>query len=69
VNLNFFGDKHGKNARDSHFSNLSKFIEAESLVNRLYSSQDICDAIEKRQQMANDNKLGKSILSKQVQVL
>ena len=24
VNLNFFGEKHGKNSRDTHFSSLSK---------------------------------------------
>lgn len=55
VNLNFFGEKHGKNSRDMHFSNLSRFIEAESLVTLLSSPQDVVNAINKRQQMANDN--------------
>lgn len=58
VNLNFFGDKHGKNNRDAHFSNLSRFVHAESLVKRLVSSQDIVDAIQKRQLIANQNKTG-----------
>ena len=58
VNLNFFGDKHGKNNRDAHFSNISRFVHAESLVKRLQSSQDIVEAIHKRQSMANQNKEG-----------
>ena len=45
VSINFFGEKHGKNQRDTHFSNISRFIHAESLVKRLTSSQDIADAI------------------------
>jgi hypothetical protein len=56
--LNFFGDKHGKNNRDAHFSNLSRFVQAESLVKRLESTQDIVDAIHKRQNIANENKRG-----------
>ncbi len=52
VNLNFFGEHHGKKNRDTHFSNISKFIKAESLVRQLVSSQDILDAIHKRQSMA-----------------
>ena len=58
VNLNFFGDKHGKNSRDSHFSNIAKFIKDESLVKKLGSTQDIVDAIIKRQLIANENKKG-----------
>ena len=61
MNLNFFGDKHGKNNRDTHFSNIAKFIEAESLVKQLKTSQDIVDAIHKRQSIANLNKKGKLI--------
>jgi hypothetical protein len=57
VSINFFGEKHGKNQRDTHFSNISRFIHAESLVKRLTSSQDIADAIMKRQRMANENNL------------
>jgi hypothetical protein len=57
VSLNFFGDKHGKNGRDAHFSNLARFINMESLVRQLASSKDICDAINKRQQLANENKI------------
>ena len=58
VNLNFFGDKHGKNSRDSHFSNIAKFIKDESLVKKLKSTQDIVDAIIKRQLIANENNKG-----------
>jgi len=53
--LNFFAEKHGKNSRDAHFSNITKFIRAQSLVKRLISSQDIADAIMERQAMANEN--------------
>lgn len=58
VNLNFFCEKHGKNLRDTHFSSVSKFVKEESLVKKLECSQDIVDAIEKRQKIANDNKNG-----------
>ena len=60
VNLNFFGEHHGKKNRDTHFSNISKFIKAESLVRQLVSSQDIVDAIHKRQSMANQNQKSNS---------
>ena len=41
VNLNFFSESHGKNARDQHFSNISKFIkQAESKV-RLTNTADV----------------------------
>ena len=32
VELNFFGDKHGKNQRDTHFSAITNFIKTESLI-------------------------------------
>jgi hypothetical protein len=55
VSLNYFCEKHGKNSRDQHFSEVSYFIQRESLVRRICSSQDICNAIEKQQQIANNN--------------
>ncbi len=55
VSLNFFCEKHGKNSRDQHFSVVSNFIQQESMVKKLCTSQDICDAIEKRQMLANLN--------------
>lgn len=51
-------EKHGKSARDAHFSNISRFLEAESLEKTLNTSQDIVDAIIKRQTIANNNKTG-----------
>ncbi len=62
MNLNFFCEKHGKNKRDSHFANISKFLEAESLVRQLKSSKDIVDAIHCRQEYANRNKNGILVL-------
>ncbi|RMZ93166.1 hypothetical protein BpHYR1_015867 [Brachionus plicatilis] len=41
VNLNFFCEKHGKNQRDSTFSCISRFLNAESLKRRLCSTKDI----------------------------
>ena len=58
MNLNFSGDKHGKNSRDTHFSHASGFINAESLVKKLESSQDIVNAIITRQNFANEQKKG-----------
>ena len=63
VNLNFFAEKHGKNGRDAHFSNLSRYIKAESLVRKLISSQDIVDAISERQKLSNENNPGERIYS------
>jgi hypothetical protein len=58
VSLNFFAEKHGKNSRDSHFSNLTRFIKAESLVRKLVCTQDIVDAINSRQDASNLNNSG-----------
>jgi len=57
VDLNFFGDKHGKNSRDTHFSCVSKFIRDETLVRRMTCSQDIVDAIHYRQNISNQNRI------------
>lgn len=36
-----------KNARDAHFSNISKFARAEEFIQRLDSSEDIINAVRK----------------------
>ncbi|CAF0936737.1 unnamed protein product [Brachionus calyciflorus] len=54
VYLNFFGDKHGKNTRDQHFSVVSNYIKKESLEKKLTCSQDIVDALKRRQKVSND---------------
>ena len=54
--MNFFAEKHGKNSRDTHFSQISKFIESESKLKQMTSSQDIVDAILKRQDISNRNR-------------
>ena len=55
MNLNFFGDHHGKNARDAHFSNISRFVRDYSLKTRLTCSDDIVKAINEGQMQANEN--------------
>jgi hypothetical protein len=57
--MNFFCEKDGKNKRDSHFSNLAKFVHAESLVTQLKSNEDLVNAIHKRQELSNQHKKGK----------
>jgi hypothetical protein len=59
--MNFFCEKHGKNKRDAHFSNLTKFVNAESMVAQLKCSEDLVNAIHKRQAISNENKKGKNI--------
>lgn len=54
--MNYFGEKHGKNARDTHFSCLSLFLKMESLVTPLKTSDDIVNAIIKRQAISNTNR-------------
>lgn len=56
--MNFFGEKHGKNMRDTHFYRVAQFVKDESLVRKLETSQDVVDAILKRQEIANKNKIG-----------
>lgn len=55
MNVNFFGDHHGKNARDAHFSNVSKFVKDMSLIKQLTCSKDVVDAINFGQKKANEN--------------
>lgn len=56
VSFNLFCEKHVKNSRDQHSSVVSNFIQQETFVKKLTSSQDICDAIEKHQNFANIDK-------------
>ena len=65
VSFNLFCEKHGKNSRDQHFSVVSNFIQQETFVKKLTSSQDICDAIEKHQNFANIDKERVNLLQKQ----
>ena len=65
VSFNLFCEKHGKNSRDQHFSVVSNFINQESMVSQLTSSEDICNAIEKRQHLANINNERLNSLQKQ----
>ncbi|CAF0939039.1 unnamed protein product [Brachionus calyciflorus] len=54
VKYNIFGEKHGKNRRDQHFSVISNFVRQASLEKMLCSSQDIVDAIHKQQSLSNE---------------
>ena len=54
--MNYFEEKHGKNARDTNFSCLSLFLKMESLVTPLKTSDDIVNAIIKRQAISNTNR-------------
>lgn len=62
VNLNFFGEKHGKSSRDTHFSIVSRFIKNKSTRDRLCSSADIVDAIRSGQEDSNETRLAKGKL-------
>ena len=55
VNLNFFCEKHGKNLRDSHFSNIAQFLSRDSYRDKLSSTSDIVEAIHRGQKIANEN--------------
>lgn len=61
VNFNFFGEKHGKSGRDTHFSCISKFIRDESLVRQLTCSKDIVNAIHIGQKRSNKNRVKNSM--------
>ena len=53
VNLNFFGESHGKNSRDQHFSNISKFIKQAEYQMKLENTSDVLNAILTGQEKAN----------------
>ena len=55
MNLNYFADHHGKNARDAHFSQVSKFVKDMSLHKPLENTQDVVHAINLGQKKANEN--------------
>ena len=64
MNVNFFAEKHGKNRRDVHFSCVSRFLNAESHLKRIKSSEDIVEAIEQAQWKSNLTRLKKSNIIK-----
>ncbi len=53
VNLNFFGEAHGKNSRDTHFSNIMKFVKQAEYKQRLKNTDDLINAILAGQKKAN----------------
>lgn len=57
VNLNFFGDKHGKNGRDVHFSSISRYIRNESMRRRIMNTQHIVEAIDYGTKITNNHRI------------
>jgi hypothetical protein len=55
VNMNYFGEKHGKFTRDQHFSVISYYLKKESMKNKISSTQDIVDVINKCQAESNSH--------------
>ena len=55
--MNYFGEGHGKNCRDTHFSTVSKFVMDESLVRKLSTPEDVARAINDRQALTNENRI------------
>ncbi len=53
VDVNFFQNKHGKTGLDGHFGKVSHFKEEEEKRNKMYTKQDVVDAINKGQEKAN----------------
>ena len=54
MSYNIFGEKHGKNGRDQHFSVVSSFIRQESFLKKLTCCNDIVEAIHKNQKISNE---------------
>ena len=53
MNVNFHAEKHGKSHLDQHFSVISSYLKTENQTKKIYSTQDIVNAIIKRQQASN----------------
>ncbi len=53
MSLNFFGESHGKNARDQHFSSISKILEQASFKKRLHCSDEIVQVVREIQDTIN----------------
>ncbi len=56
VEINYFGEQHGKNGCDQHFSVISKYLEYESYDKRLCETEDIVNAINSHQKNSNINR-------------
>ena len=54
--INFFCERHGKNSRDAHFSNVSRFLKHESYKRRLISASSVNTAILERQRSSNEER-------------
>ena len=48
-----FCEKHGKSARDQHFSILSTFLKNAQITKQLKSTQDVIDALNVEQEKSN----------------
>ena len=57
VEINYFGEQHGKNGCDQHFSVISKYLEYESYAKRLFETQVIVNAINSHQSSSNINRV------------
>jgi hypothetical protein len=53
VNLNFFGEKHGKNGRDQHFSIISYYLKRAALKELISNTTDIVNIINSSQLKSN----------------
>jgi hypothetical protein len=53
VNSNYLGEKHGKLARDQHFSIISYYLRRETLKNHIANTTDIAKAINSSQFQSN----------------
>jgi hypothetical protein len=56
VNLNYFGDKHGKSSRDQHFSILTTFLKNAHITKQLKSTRDVIEALEIEQMKSNETR-------------
>ena len=61
VELNWFGEKHGKSSRDQHFSIISVFLKNAEMTKQLKSTNDVIIALKHEQEKSNEIRLSNKL--------
>jgi hypothetical protein len=56
IEVNFFGEKHGKSNCDQHFSTITTYLRYSSFIKKISCAKDIVDAIDFHQNLSNSNR-------------
>ncbi len=69
VSLNYFAEKHGKSALDGHFGQISRFIKAHELIDRVWTTGDVHRAVVTGQAKSNKKRKKRGLPPTNVHVI